>query len=73
MSSQVFTARRRALEVSFCLASGACTLSDLRLASATDAWLSFEGLSDICVYCRFCRRRQKMDDCDRHGLGVQDW
>jgi hypothetical protein len=66
MSSQVFTARRRVLGVSFCLTSGAFTLCGLRLASATGAWLLFKGLSDICECCPFCRRRRTIDDCDRY-------
>jgi hypothetical protein len=68
MSSQVFTARRRAFGFFWWLTSGAFTLSDLRLISATGAWVSSEGLSDICVCCPFFRRRQSMDDCDRHGF-----
>jgi len=50
MSSQVFTARRRAVRLSFCcLISGAAlfAFSALELGSATGAWLVFEGVSDM--------------------------
>jgi hypothetical protein len=53
MSSQVFAARRRALGFSLRLTSGTFELSALELVSATGAWLSFKGLSDICVCCPF--------------------
>ena len=55
ISSQVFTARRRAFGFSSCLIPGAFTLSGLRLGSAT-ALLLFEGLSGICVCCQILER-----------------
>jgi len=67
MSSQVFTARRRALGVFFCcLISGAISFasSALGLGSATGAWLFFKGVSDI-----FCRRLPvSVDEGDRRRI-----
>jgi hypothetical protein len=68
-SARVFDrGEERSLGLSSSLTSGAFTLSALRLGPAAGAWLLFEVLSDICVCCRFYRRRQDMDDCDKQDF-----